>query len=142
MNRRTMHAMLAMTLLLFGISAVRAMPAAGGGGSFSIPWHTIDSGGGTSSGGQFELSGTIAQPDATETAATGSNLELAGGFWAAGGGAACDGDANGDGSVGVEDLVEVILAWGTNTPSADFNNDGVVNVEDLVTVVVNWGLCS
>ena len=35
------------------------------GGAFEITWHTIDAGGTTStSGGSFELAGTIGQPDA------------------------------------------------------------------------------
>ena len=33
---------------------------------FSISWFTIDGGGGTSSGGNFTLSGTIGQPDDNE----------------------------------------------------------------------------
>ena len=32
---------------------------------FSIDWHTIDGGGGSSAGENFSLSGTIGQPDAS-----------------------------------------------------------------------------
>ena len=47
----------------------------------SIPWHTIDGGGGTSTGGVFTVSGTIGQPDASGPM-TGGQFSLTGGFWA------------------------------------------------------------
>ena len=47
---------------------------------FAINWFTIDGGGGTSTGGAFSVSGTIAQPDAG--ALSGGNFTLQGGFWA------------------------------------------------------------
>ena len=47
--------------------------------TYSIDWFTIDGGGGTSSGGQYTLSGTIGQPDAGTLA--GGNYTLDGGFW-------------------------------------------------------------
>jgi len=48
---------------------------------FSIDWHTIDGGGGTSTGGVYAVSGTIGQPDAGAPM-TGGNYSLTGGFWA------------------------------------------------------------
>jgi hypothetical protein len=42
-------------------------------------WFTVDGGGGTSSGGQFTLSGTAGQPDAGVM--TGGGYTLHGGFW-------------------------------------------------------------
>ncbi len=47
---------------------------------FSIDWHTIGGGGGTSIGGAFSLSGSIGRPEA-EAVMTGGNLSLIGGFW-------------------------------------------------------------
>src|SRR3954462_1206003 len=47
--------------------------------NYSIDWFTIDGGGGTSSGGQYTLSGTIGQPDAGTL--SGGNYTLDGGFW-------------------------------------------------------------
>ncbi len=55
-------------------------------GGMAIDWFTIDGGGGTSSGGSFELSGTVGQPDAGVM--TGGDFELAGGFWGGQGGTA------------------------------------------------------
>ena len=48
--------------------------------SYSIDWHKIAGGGGTSTGGVFSISGTIGQPDAGG-ALTGGNYSLTGGYW-------------------------------------------------------------
>ena len=49
------------------------------------------------------------------------------------------GDANGDGSVGVEDLLLVIAEWNCVTGcTADLTGDGIVDVSDLLTVIANW----
>ena len=57
----------------------------------------------------------------------------------------CDaqpGDINGDGLVGVDDLLIVIANWGscdsTECPG-DLNGDGMVGVDDLLIVIANWG---
>ena len=52
------------------------------GGEFEISASTIDGGGGTSTGGDFSLTGTIGQHDADPQPATGGTYALAGGFWA------------------------------------------------------------
>lgn len=58
------------------VSAVRAQV----GGGLDLTWNTIDAGGITrSTGGGFELSGTIGQLDAGRL--SGGDLELTGGFW-------------------------------------------------------------
>jgi hypothetical protein len=49
---------------------------------FSINWHTIDGGGGTSTGGLYTVSGTIGQPDASAEPMTGGQYSLTGGYWA------------------------------------------------------------
>lgn len=52
------------------------------GDSYAIDRYTIDGGGGASSGGTFEIEGTIGQPDADPLQpSTGGVLELTGGFW-------------------------------------------------------------
>jgi hypothetical protein len=61
-----------------------------------------------------------------------------------GGSTVAFGDVNCDGAVDVDDLIEVILAWGA-CPSppiicpADVDGSGVVDVDDLIAVVLNWG---
>jgi hypothetical protein len=47
--------------------------------SFSIPWWTVDNGGGASQGGTYRLSGTIGQPDAGSS--SGGSFTLDSGFW-------------------------------------------------------------
>ena len=49
--------------------------------SYSIDWHTIDGGGGTSTGGVYSVSGTIGQPDAGGPMTNGQ-YSVTGGFWA------------------------------------------------------------
>lgn len=49
--------------------------------SFSIDWHTIAGGGGTSTGGVFAVSGTVGQPDANPQPLTGGSFSLTGGLW-------------------------------------------------------------
>lgn len=47
--------------------------------NYAINWYTVGSGGGTSSGGIYVLTGTVGQPDAGVL--TGAEFELVGGFW-------------------------------------------------------------
>lgn len=54
----------------------------------------------------------------------------------------CPGDTNDDGTVGIDDLLAVIGAWGTSDATADFNEDGTVSVEDLLILIGAWGACS
>lgn len=49
--------------------------------SYSVDWYKVAGGGGTSSNGQYSVSGTIGQQDAG-VALTGGNYSLTGGFWA------------------------------------------------------------
>ncbi len=53
----------------------------------------------------------------------------------------CEGDADGNGSVGVDDLLIVIGAWGSSDELADLDGDGTVGVNDLLIVIANWGEC-
>ena len=64
---------LATTLLAFALNATAQ--------SYAIDWHTIDGGGGTSTGGVYSLSGTSGQHDAGGPM-TGGAYSLTGGFWA------------------------------------------------------------
>jgi hypothetical protein len=65
---------LLLSLLLFGISPWSWA-------QYSIPWYKIAGGGGTSTNGQFSVSGAIGQHDAGGPM-TGGNYQLTGGFWA------------------------------------------------------------
>ena len=54
---------------------------------------------------------------------------------------ACSADVNGDGVVGVNDLLDLLAAWGSNNPNADVNGDGIVGVNDLLDLLAAWGPC-
>ena len=49
--------------------------------SYTIDWYKIAAGGGTSTNGQYSVSGTLGQPDAG-SAMSGGGYSLTGGFWA------------------------------------------------------------
>ncbi len=48
--------------------------------NYSVDWHKITGGGGTSSNGNYSVTGTIGQPDAGG-AMSGGNYSATGGFW-------------------------------------------------------------
>jgi hypothetical protein len=54
----------------------------------------------------------------------------------------CQGDIDANGRVDVDDLIEVLVAWGSDGSSdADVNSDGIVNADDLGVVLSGWGQC-
>ena len=63
------------------VSAVLLFGCAVSFGQYAVDWHTIDGGGGTSTGGAYSVSGTIGQPDAGVTMTNGQ-YSITGGFWA------------------------------------------------------------
>ncbi len=120
----------AMGAVLVGASAASAQ-------SFDLSWFTIDGGGAMfTAGGDFELSGTIGQPDAG-MAMSGGSFELIGGFWpGAGASPPCDPcDADCDGAVDafdVEPFIAILLGGGgCSACAADLNGDGAVDAFDI-----------
>jgi hypothetical protein len=103
---------------------------------------TVDSGGGTSTGGTLTLRGTIAQPDA-DPPVLGGTLELTGGFWPCA--VRFEGDATGDVHCDVADLLALVYSFGLvrGDPGydleCDFNYDDMVDVVDLLTLVYAFG---
>jgi hypothetical protein len=67
-------------ILIFALLIPTLIPTIGFTQSYSINWHKVAGGGGTSSGGNYSISGTIGQPDASG-AMTGGGYSLTGGFW-------------------------------------------------------------
>jgi len=114
--------------------------------SYAIDWWTVDGGGDMwTTGGDFELSGTIGQPDAG-IVLTGGSYELSGGFWpgAVGGGGPtiCQGDLNCDGVIDFGDINPFVLiltnpgGWQQQYPNCpwqngDLNEDEAVNFGDI-----------
>jgi len=81
--RKKKHIILAAIILclavysatLAGIQAAPDIPAA----SYTIPWWTVDSGGGISQAGPYILSGTAGQPDPGSI--SGGSYLVKSGFW-------------------------------------------------------------
>jgi hypothetical protein len=147
MNTRLL---VANTTLILGLAATAVVADGLAGSGPEISWHTIDGGGGTSTGGAFSLSGTIGQHDAGGPHA-GGTYTLVGGFWPGAGQASdCPADINHDNSVNVTDLLAVITSWGSCAlpcpPScasdiAPPGGDCAVDVTDLLKVITTWGAC-
>lgn len=128
---------------IIAATTVGATAEAGDGSGFSIPWSTVDGGGGTSEAGGFSLSGTIGQPDAGT--ASGGAFELAGGFWAAPAVIApppCPEDLDGSGAIDFGDIVAILAAFGgcEGCPE-DLDGDGEVGFSDLLAVLAGYGPC-
>jgi len=53
------------------------------------------------------------------------------------------GDTNGNGLVNIDDLVDVLNAFGFTgaCSNADLNGNGIVNIDDLVDVLNSFGGC-
>ena len=62
------------------LSLAVLLPTLGFAQPYSIDWYKIAGGGGTSTNGQYSVSGTIGQPDAG-VAMNGGGYSLIGGFW-------------------------------------------------------------
>ncbi len=157
LNKSRAIAFGAMTALLAAIAApggdhdtprATERPAAASGG-FELSWFTVDGGGGTSSGGDFVLSGTAGQPDAGDLA--GGDFVLSGGFWqpAPSGGpcnSACVWDIDGSGDVRVPDLIKLLSCWGPLTGDQDcacldIDGSADIRVPDLIAMLAKWGVC-
>jgi len=127
------------------ITVAMAIGAAAAAGDFAIDFWTIDTGGGTPcTGGYFELSGTIGQPDAPTAALVGGNFRLTGGFWL--GPTSCFGDLNGDGHIGPSDLGALLANYGTTSGAAYADGDiypdggnGRVDLSDLGELLAIYG---
>jgi len=101
----------------------------------------------TSLGGGIETLGTL--PEISFSEICGNSMDQINGGWTDGGGNAiadqcalpCSADLNGDNSVDIVDLLEVLAAWNMTNSSSDINTDGIVNVLDLLELIAAWGPC-
>lgn len=111
-------------------------PLMGPPAEFDLSWHTIDGGGVMrSTGGAFELSGTIGQFDAGRL--SGGAFELTGGFWFE----VVPSDCNEDGVVNVADHggFENCFSGPSGSLLAgcacfDFDSDGKITLADFATL--------
>ena len=109
---------------------------------FEIDWHSIDGGGEIfSTGGTFELGGTIGQADANAMVLTGGGFELVGGFWAvAVPTCGCLSDLDNDGQrtgADVQGFVDCLTATGTNCACADVDGIFGLTVDDIAAFVAD-----
>jgi hypothetical protein len=72
-------------LVIAVLLLVASVASAANPGPYDLSWWTVDSSGGSSSGGDYALTGTLGQAEAGTTS-SGSEYTVAGGFWGAGGG--------------------------------------------------------
>ena len=132
------------TILVFAIAisvltTIAALAANLGGEEFDLSWNTIDGGGEMfTTGGDFELSATIGQPDAG--AMTGGDFELTSGFWFS----VVAGDCNTDGAVNLFDYesFQACITGPNGGPvspdcaCSDFDNDDDVDLNDWAMLQV------
>lgn len=144
MARHFNHARLGLIgLLVIVMQAVAGDTADTGGSTLAIEWQTIDGGGGISTAGTLRLVSTIGQPD--PGTATAGDLQLNGGFLPGTYEIAlpCPADTNGDELVDINDLLDVLAAWGPCPAPCptDTNGDDVVDINDLLDLLAAWGMC-
>jgi len=100
--------------------------------TYSVDWHKIAGGGGTSTNGQYSLTGTIGQPDASGAMSSGQ-YSISGGYWS---------------------LINVVQTAGAPTLNISYNGSTVTvywqNVSgwnliqsgDLTTPIGSWSASS
>jgi hypothetical protein len=117
----------ARTLLVLSLSLVGTSIACG---DYQIVWSTIDGGGGQSAGGQYVLTGTIGQLDASHS--EGGSYQASGGFWP--GGPLC--------FVDFPDFARFAQYWWQADAGlpADLSGDGAVDFVDVGLFLYDW-LC-
>ncbi len=54
----------------------------------------------------------------------------------------CPADFDGDGMVGVSDLIEILCAWGNKGGPEDLDGSGFVDIGDLLVLLETWGPCA
>src|ERR1039457_4541004 len=69
-----MRTLISCTLALLSMASISSAQ------SYTIDWYKVSGGGGASTGGIYQVTGTIGQPDASG-AMSGGNYAVTGGFW-------------------------------------------------------------
>ena len=92
---------------------------------YSIDWFTVDGGGGTISGGVYEISGTIGQPDAGSVVA--GNYVVEGGFW-----------SDVETGPGAPDLTIQLMSPSSVLMSWPAPSDGFVLQQNTNLTTTNW----
>ncbi|MBN1510388.1 MAG: hypothetical protein JXB13_00095 [Phycisphaerae bacterium] len=103
--------------------AILGVAAAAAAGEYEIVRCSVDSGGGVSTGGDFELRGTIGQPDAGDLAS--GSFGMFGGYWfgCVPGDGDCDGDVDLDDYTALADCLTGPQGGPVPVDCADFDLD-------------------
>ena len=126
------------------IAIVLSLPAGALAQNLDIDWFSVDGGGDLfTTGGVFELSGTIGQPD-SGVVMSGGPFEMTGGFWAvtAVTPPGCVGDLDGDGDTDLADLGILLADFGCTPPPncvGDLDGDGDTDLADLGILLADFG---
>ncbi len=121
-------------------SCVAILAAGAMAADFTIAWHTVDGGGGLSSGGSLSLAGTLGQPDAGSPMHGGS-FSVRGGFWEGlptDAGCPCAADYNRDGGIDGSDVASFFDDWEGGAACADVNQDGGIDGADMEVFFALW----
>lgn len=115
------------TLTVIAIITALLLTAANAENQYEITWSTIDSGGQTSTGGPYELTGTIGQHDTG--ASSGDEYTLSSGFWPGSFGCV----------VNLTDLLVLADMWlnAQEGLPADIDQSGTVDFADF-SEMANW----
>ena len=130
------------TITILSVAAALALAVSEArAADLTLDWYTIDGGGAVwTTGGDFELSGTIGQPDAGPVM-SGGDFVLTGGFWT---GAAippvpCPGDVDGDRDVDLTDLAILLSDFDcTSGCVGDVDDDDDTDLTDLAILLSNF----
>ncbi|MAT80413.1 MAG: hypothetical protein CMJ29_12325 [Phycisphaerae bacterium] len=57
-------------------------------------------------------------------------------------GTPCSTDINGDDQTDVNDILQLLAAYGQEDPDSDVDGDGFVGVNDVLAMIAGWGPCS
>lgn len=106
---------------------------------YQIEWSTVDGGGlMPSTGGAYELAGTIGQPDAqVAPLMSGGPFQITGGFWAVTQVCYCLADLNVDGKKDGRDVQQFVacVIGGGNCSCADVDQINGVTIGDVLVFV-------
>lgn len=135
----------------FAICAILAwlnLAASSWGQSYDIDWYTLDAGGHMfSSGGGYEMGGTVGQNDSGEPpgiTSTGGGYSLTGGFWNTYVSIPCFADLDGNRVVDIQDLAILLAHFGNvggmSYSDGDLDFDGDVDVQDLAFLLAEFAV--
>lgn len=130
----------AMRTLSIACLAIGFLSAVAAAQPLTVPWFTIDGGGGLSSGGSFSVGGTIGQPDAGAPM-QGGRFSVRGGFWEglpSNAECPCAADYNRDGGIDGSDVAAFFDDWEGGTACADVNQDGGIDGADMEVFFALW----